>query len=631
MNSAFRLLLLVSLILKSVAGFAENSLTATVDRNAIELNASVILSLKIVSSERQDAEEPIFESNDFEQVERSSHSEMRSNYINGTFSSEYRLYFDFILKPKKTGVLVLRNIHAKLGDQTLRAPDISIHVLPAVNSSQPGASPSPPLSSSVSPGVGTDFFVRAEVSSNSVHLGERVFVSYYLYGRGSLTQVAGDKFPVLEGFLKEEISMPLITGDMRPQEVEVQGKRYARYLLAQYSATPLKTGTLKIDPLGVKVSYVAAINRERVDEDDLFSSLFRSSMPRTERLKADQKSIEVLPTPAQGKPESYSGLVGDFTAIWSVNSASVNTGQPFKLVYKIEGSGSLAGLKWPGLNLPEGIEVLETKTKGSSSATGVDVKIFESTLLARKPGDFVISPVRISSFSPTKKAYYINEVEPIQIQALGLPVDPVNGPEQQTSSQGQARLEGKGAREKPVSEVFEKSGLAEWARVLWPSGFLVFLTVGVLVLGFFGLRIMGRSRSLGLSFSRDELAKASAYMNEKRQELRLAPQDDLTLEGLQTLCEQTNDRFEAALQRALKRSILGDNSERLLDGLVSKFNLGDGLIKKLEKGLDFRDWLKYSNQAGRDELDRIRKNLEGLLSAYSDVLVAILQHLKEKQ
>lgn len=599
---------------------AASRIEATLDRPVISLDGRAFLRIEVSSDQQSDIDQPQFSSSNLQIDPRGSSTQMRSVFVNGTFSTEFKTVFEFEITPKAVGTFSISNIVAKVDGQEVRAPNLSLQILPSNQAV-------PQNAQQVIPSKGTDFFVRAEVSKESVYLGERVFVTYYLYGRNGLTGVSGDKFPVFEGFLKEELSLPIVTGELRPQEVTLQGKRYARFLLAQYSATPLKAGKLRIDPLAVKVSYTAGAGAIQ-DEDDLFSSLFRAAIPRTERLTAESKTIEVLQPPTAQRPADYSGLVGNFSVLWSLNNSSVNTGQPFTLTYKIEGTGSLSGFKVPQLQLPEGLEVIDSKTKGSSSATGTDVKVFEFTLMANKPGNFVVPGLSVSAFSPDSKTYQTLTVEDLSLQAMGQAVDnPTSLPSHASTGAVTTQKSPPESKRLAISDLSDRG--ITWTGVLF--GIAGLAAMGMLVWLYLLLRkINQRSEHFSEALSKDELDKTRVFLEGMTTELNLMDEHDLSLPQLQKIAVSGSDRFEQALERALKGPISGLNASQLADLLRDRFKISQTNLNQMQKMLDFRDWLKYSNQTGRSQLTEIRQSLRVLFDTYVSVLSELFEKSQKK-
>src|SRR5205085_1653959 len=103
-------------------------------------------------------------------------------------------------------------IELKAQGKTLKAPDITVVVDP------PGAGASAPrgyggggsgLRGSAKNGVVKNVMLRAELGKAKAYKGEQVILKYYLYTRVQLFNMAASKFPVLNGFLKEELDLPI--------------------------------------------------------------------------------------------------------------------------------------------------------------------------------------------------------------------------------------------------------------------------------------------------------------------------------------------------------------------------------------------------------------------------------------
>src|SRR5690606_20394833 len=66
-----------------------------------------------------------------------------------------------------------------------------------------------------------DFFIDVEVSNMNPYYGEQFVVQWHLYSNGRITDIDTLKYPALEGFWKEEISLAV---SLRGEDVVKDGK-----------------------------------------------------------------------------------------------------------------------------------------------------------------------------------------------------------------------------------------------------------------------------------------------------------------------------------------------------------------------------------------------------------------------
>jgi hypothetical protein len=324
-----------------------------------------------------------------------------------------------VLKPMKTGTLRISQIQISINGQRKKAPDIVIQVGSA-------GSGTPPPRNYGGGGVGlrgatkrpasNTVFVRAEVDKDKVYKGEEVVVSYYLYRRVRVLNAQVDKFPMLNGFLREEMEMPVMQPRLEVQSVVLDGVPYQRSLLARYAAFPLQEGKLKVDPMGLKYTYYAGSGND--DGEDPFLQFFRQMTPRESSTSSEPIMIDVLPLPVEGKPASFSGAVGDFSIISAVDKTEVRANEAITLTVKVEGRGNVAAIGQPKANWPQNVELYDSKGSAKTSKAGVGEKDFEILLIPRAPGDVTLPGLEFSYFDPSKKQYVTRNTDPIRIHVL---------------------------------------------------------------------------------------------------------------------------------------------------------------------------------------------------------------------
>jgi hypothetical protein len=266
--------------------------------------------------------------------------------------------------------------------------------------------------------------MRAELGKTKAYKGEQVVLSYYLYTRTQLFNLSASKFPVLNGFLKEELDLP-IQKRLDFEYVVHDGVEYRRALLASYALYPLQEGRLKIDSFGIKYDYMPGGELDSLGMGMLFGNRpVRSGQERSSELQLD-----VLPLPASGKPASFGGAVGDFTLDTAVDKYEVKANEAITLTAKIEGAGNASAILEPRIQWPPNVEIYDTKGRAKSGRGGVSEKVFEYVLIPRAPGKVTLPAVEFSYFNTAQEKYVTKTSQPIDIMVL----------------EGEARTEGEGS------------------------------------------------------------------------------------------------------------------------------------------------------------------------------------------
>src|SRR5262249_26014080 len=149
--------------------------------------------------------------------------------------------------------------------------------------------------------------------------------------------------------------------------------------------------------------YYPSVNS--MDEEDPFLGFFRQMNPQQGQNSSDQLTIEVMPLPEQGKPNSFTGGVGDFNLTAAVDKYDVRANEAVTLTLKVEGRGNLAAIGEPKAKWPENVELYDSKGVAKSSSGGVGQKVFEFLLIPRAPGKVMLPALEMSFFDPAKGAY----------------------------------------------------------------------------------------------------------------------------------------------------------------------------------------------------------------------------------
>jgi len=140
------------------------------------------------------------------------------------------------------------------------------------------------------------------------------------------------------------------------------------------------------------------------------------SMNSRKRLLFPYKKISVIPIPAEGKPETFKGDVGEFKIEAQLPAGSFKEFEEIKVPVKVLGRGNLLTLSKPQTENEDGIKtVVEEKEQTLSVRDGslTGEKNFLVTIIPQAGG--VINPGRIfiEYFNPYKKKYERTESLPL--------------------------------------------------------------------------------------------------------------------------------------------------------------------------------------------------------------------------
>jgi len=125
-------------------------------------------------------------------------------------------------------------------------------------------------------------------------------------------------------------------------------------------------------------------------------------------VQSEVVKINVKPLPQTGKPDDFTGAIGNYRMVSRIGNTTVTTDDAITLQLEIIGAGDIKQVQAPKLGLPEdNFEIYEpTMQESVSQASGMVAgkKIFEYTILPRKPGNYAFAP-SFSFFSPDSVRY----------------------------------------------------------------------------------------------------------------------------------------------------------------------------------------------------------------------------------
>lgn len=368
-------------------------------------------------------------------------------FINGQLRQS--VAFTWSYRPTREGTARIGQTEITVKGRSYATGAITIRVVPQTQRPQrrPRSAwpfdPSPPQAAAPDaddrPAVSDrDLFIRAVPSKRQALQNEQVTIEYLLYFRDGIqlrhSRLAGSWDA--EGFWREEFEVetrPI------PRMVVENGLRYNVITLKRVAVFPTRAGTLRIDPLQIETE--AYVPYRSSDPFEQFFSL--RNRFETLQLASPPITIEALPLPA-GAPDGYSGAVGSYRMQTRVNRTEVEVGEPVEVQITISGSGNIATLQPPRLQVPGVFEQYDPQVNTTIARNGARItgsKTFSYVLVPRSNGTFELPAIRFAYFDPERGQYdtHVSEPTPIRVTgtattplaatetASGLPVDDIAG------------------------------------------------------------------------------------------------------------------------------------------------------------------------------------------------------------
>ncbi|PKV48919.1 oxygen tolerance protein BatD [Aquimarina sp. MAR_2010_214] len=312
-----------------------------------------------------------------------------NSWINGKRS--YAKTFSYFLEPTRRGQFSIKQATIEIDGQTYKTLPIRIEVTGAVEKPKDGNN--------------TDFVASenlhliAEVSKANPYLNEAITVVYKLYvsPRISVSNWRELDSPKYSDFWSQAIDMK----QLKIENGEYKGEPYRYVVLRKTVLYPQKTGKLNIAPLTLTVSVDVPTKRR-----DIFGGRLYTTVNKT--VAAGNRVIEAKPLPLQGKPDDFSGAVGDFDFKVTTNKTELDATESLDAKVLVTGNGNLKLFDLPKLNVPNGLEQYEPQhnERVRTNLTGMGGNISDTyTLVPQYKGKYPIPSISFSYFDLKTETY----------------------------------------------------------------------------------------------------------------------------------------------------------------------------------------------------------------------------------
>ncbi|MDZ7859123.1 MAG: BatD family protein [Candidatus Krumholzibacteriota bacterium] len=405
---------LVIIFLVHTPAFSSNGIIARmrVESKNVYVGGTFIMQITIMGS--TDVERPDLSNLKGFEVEfagGSNNSSQSVSIVNGNFSRTVKkeYVFSYRLTPLESGVLRIPSIAVEVEGKDLKTNALTINVR--------------------EPEETEDFKLRLRLSRESCFVGEPVILSVVWYLREDV-----NSFNVTAPLLQSsafDIEKPEMKLDKRKKYFRVpigdrefialkgkgtlEGERYAT-LEFEMALIPKKPGVFSIPEFIISCEVGGGFGRDNFF-DDFFS---RHSINRERQRKyvvpSNSPSLTVKELPKEGRPDDFSGYVGEYKISAAANPTVVDVGDPITLKITLEGSDFMNNINLPPLGEIDGFS--DNFKIPSERAAGViedGKKIFTQTIRAKSHKVTRVPPVRIVSFDTAEERYITVESKPIPL------------------------------------------------------------------------------------------------------------------------------------------------------------------------------------------------------------------------
>ena len=329
---------------------------------------------------------------------------IKTSYVNGerNFSKTY----SYFLKPLKKGRLKISQASIEIDNEIYKSLPIEVLITDSVK--QPSDAVTQYYNDD-------DIELRALISKGSPFLNKPITVVYKLYYKApiNISDARETETPKFKDFWSQTIKIP----QLKVQREVYKGQNYNVVEWRKVVLYPQRVGELEISPLSLNL-----VLDVPTDKRDFFGNVIYDQT--SQLISTGMRRINVKNLPSQGKPDSFSGAVGEFEFDVILNKNSLRATESFQAELKVKGSGNLKLFDLPNILVPNSMELFDPEREelistNLSGMSGSISKLF--TIIPRFQGNFPIEEVEFSYFNPETEKYKI-------LKSPRLTIDVYDGP-----------------------------------------------------------------------------------------------------------------------------------------------------------------------------------------------------------
>jgi hypothetical protein len=457
-------ILLISILLfisLSLAWSDDLQIEAFVDKTTIGVEDNLKLTIEISGEDANRISQPSLpEIEHLRLIGTSTSSSSSYSIINGRMESTVKRSYIYTLRPVQTGITLIPPISIAHKGATYTTKPISITIKEgSTEPSAPRTSPAQPYQDD-DESIEANLFIITEYDKENVYLDEPITVSYKLYSQYDISNMSFGSEPNFTGFWKEDVYIPERINFRR---TTYQGKIFNVMTLRSLVLFPKRSGNLEIPPLQMVVD----IRTPR-------RSFFDFGSSRRYDIASKPMTITARNLPTAGRPDEFSGAVGDFDISASLSSSSVTVGDPITYTITIDGEGNFKHFDPPPIKSIENIRFIDPEISTELEDNKINgKKVVRYLIIAQEPGNFTIPAYQFNYFDPKSQSY--RTIQTAQFSISVEPSDQMFIP--RIGSQTGVRLEGSDIDYIITTPSVRSISLIYNSVWYWLVGLLILLTI----------------------------------------------------------------------------------------------------------------------------------------------------------
>ena len=314
-----------------------------------------------------------------------------ANFINGVPS--VRVELSFLTTPEGIGIYTVPPWIISVDGKAMRVPKATLQVL-APSQSEKKAQQD----------LRQAAFLEFPLKKPYLFEGETTLapLTLFIWDRLPVNRIENAPIKIGESFSSNKLGK----WAEEKRNVERNGKLYSTFTWP-VSITAAMAGSKQI---GFEVNLRVRVKTRR---NSPFSSPFFNDpffgFGREESLTVTlpTKEIEVKSLPISNRPDNFSGAIGSFEAITSVDSDQIEIGDPVRLNFSIEGKGNFAAIPAPNLESSTEFKVGPPafQFQGDENSKFEGRQNFEYIITPIKSGTITLPPISFAYFDPDLEKY----------------------------------------------------------------------------------------------------------------------------------------------------------------------------------------------------------------------------------
>ena len=345
--------------------------------------------------------------------------------INGQVSQSSTQTYTYTLAAQKEGKFTITGMTFEVNGNQVKSNSVTINVVEGGGSQagNAGARGQGQQQSRAQLSQGfdkRDVFVKAYCSNTNPYVGEQVIITHKLYVGSSINggyQVTSVNAPTQSGLWSYTLGDP----DAEPPATyeTIDGKRFKVYEVRRTAVFPQQSGKITVTPF--EIGFMARVITVQPSNDpfDMFFGGRQYAQDYNLDLKSNSVELNCKPLPEAGKPDDFSGLVGNFTMSSNLSRNELKTNDATNLTITISGTGNLQHVEAPNMEFPSDFDVTDPRINDNINTRGNNVtgsRTFEYIIIPREAGEFSIPAASFSYFDPKSRSYKTLTGEAYQVK-----------------------------------------------------------------------------------------------------------------------------------------------------------------------------------------------------------------------